>query len=148
MTPSTEATPADETRDAAARQEAERDDADVSRRTTVRYAVVRAVREFMTDQCTDLAAALVYYSVLSIVPAIVALVSILGVLADPQSVLDDLFGVIEDLGSAETVETLRPVLEQVATSSAAGWGLVLGLVTALWSASAYVTAFSRDMPTS
>lgn len=143
MTPSTEATPADETRDAAARQEAERDDADVSRRTTVRYAVVRAVREFMTDQCTDLAAALVYYSVLAIVPAIVALVSILGVLANPQAVLDDLFGVIEDLGSAETVETLRPVLEQVATSSAAGWGLVLGLVTAVWSASAYVTAFSR-----
>lgn len=143
MTPSTEATPADETQDAAARQEVERDDADVSRRTTVRYAVVRAVREFMTDQCTDLAAALVYYSVLAIVPALIALVSILGVLADPQSVLDDLFGVLEDLGSAEAVETLQPVLEGISTSSAAGWGLVLGLVTALWSASAYVTAFSR-----
>lgn len=140
MTPSTEATPADETRDVPARRE---DDSDVSRRTTVRYAVVRAVREFMSDQCTDLAAALVYYSVLAIVPAIVALVSILGVLADPQSVLDDLFKVLEDLGSGEAVETLRPVLEGIASSSAAGWGLVLGLVTALWSASAYVTAFSR-----
>ena len=143
MTPSSaEASPADDNR-ATRTHRKEQESADVSRRTTVRYAVVRAVREFMTDQCTDLAAALVYYSVLSIVPAIVALVSILGVLANPQSVLDDLFGVIEDLGSAETVETLRPVLEQVATSSAAGWGLVLGLVTALWSASAYVTAFSR-----
>lgn len=143
MTPSSaEASPADDNR-ATRTHRKEQESADVSRRTTVRYAVVRAVREFMTDQCTDLAAALVYYSVLSIVPAIVALVSILGILADPQSVLDDLFGVIEDLGSAETVETLRPVLEQVATSSAAGWGLVLGLVTALWSASAYVTAFSR-----
>lgn len=143
MTPSSAgASPADDTR-ATRTHRTEQEGADVSRRTTVRYAVVRAVREFMTDQCTDLAAALVYYSVLAIVPAIVALVSILGVLANPQSVLDDLFGVIEDLGSAEAVETLRPVLEEVSTSSAAGWGLVLGLVTALWSASAYVTAFSR-----
>lgn len=137
-----QAQPDDETRDAAAR-ESERERPGSSRPTTVRYAVVRAVREFMTDQCTDLAAALVYYSVLAIVPALIALVSILGVLADPQAVLDDLFGVVEDLGSSEVVDTLRPVLEQIASSSAAGWGLVLGLLTALWSASAYVTAFSR-----
>jgi len=120
-----------------------RDGAPAPSGATVRYAVVRSGREFLNDQCTDLAAALVYYSVLSIVPALIALVSILGLLADPKAVLDDLFGIVEDLGSTEVVDTLRPILEQVAASSAAGWGLAIGLATALWSASAYVQAFSR-----
>ncbi len=39
------------------------------------------MREFGSDQCTDLAAALVYYSVLALGPAIIAIVSILGLLS-------------------------------------------------------------------
>ena len=40
----------------------------------------RARREFKEDHLTDLAAALTYYGVLSIVPALIVLLSILGLL--------------------------------------------------------------------
>ena len=44
------------------------------------YSMRKALREFQDDECTDLAAALTYYAVLSIFPALVAMVSLLGVL--------------------------------------------------------------------
>ena len=43
------------------------------------YVLRRTVREFQHDQCTDLAAALTYYAVLSLFPALLMMVSLLGV---------------------------------------------------------------------
>src|SRR6478609_6432065 len=48
------------------------------RRESWKYVARRTVREFSKDQCTDLAAALVYYSVLAIFPAAIALLSVVG----------------------------------------------------------------------
>jgi membrane protein len=45
---------------------------------SVRFVLRKTAREFTADQCTDLAAALTYYSVLSLFPALLVMVSLLG----------------------------------------------------------------------
>jgi membrane protein len=99
----------------------------------------RTLKEFSEDNLTDWAAALTYYGVLALFPAIVALLSIIGLIADPKQITDALTAVVP--GDAAT--TIEPVIKQLASKQAAGFGLVLGLVGAIWSASGYVGAFTR-----
>jgi len=110
-----------------------------------KYIAKKTLREFTKDQCPDLAAALTYYSVLSIFPALLALVSLLGIFGDAQKTTAALLDILQGIAPGETVNTMRPVVEDLASSSAAGFTLVLGLLTALWSASGYVGAFGRAM---
>ncbi|RAX16225.1 YihY family inner membrane protein [Pseudarthrobacter sp. AG30] len=110
-----------------------------------KYIARKTLREFSKDQCPDLAAALTYYSVLSIFPALLALVSLLGIFGDPQKTTSALLDIVQGFAPGQTVETIRPVVQDIASSSAAGFTLVLGLLTALWSASGYVGAFGRAM---
>ncbi|MBG6179620.1 YihY/virulence factor BrkB family protein [Arthrobacter sp. CAN_A1] len=110
------------------------------------YVLKRTIREFGKDQCTDLAAALTYYAVLAIFPALLALVSMLGVFGQAEAttatVLDVLGGVAPDIAENET---LTDTIAGLASSSGAGLTLVIGILGAVWSASAYVGAFSRAM---
>ncbi|GAA4346416.1 YihY/virulence factor BrkB family protein [Angustibacter luteus] len=108
-------------------------------------AVKRAFREFTDDQCTDLAAALTYYSVLAIFPAAIALVSLVGVFGQGRQTVDTLLKILDDVGAGSVTQTVRGPLEQLASSPRAGLALVLGLATALWSASGYIGAFGRAM---
>lgn len=110
-----------------------------------KYIARKTVREFSSDECTDLAAALTYYAVLSIFPALLALVSVLGLVGDPAKITDALLEIVADLGPASAVETLREPITAMTQTQGAGVAFVLGLVTALWSASAYVGAFGRAM---
>ena len=109
------------------------------------YVLRTTVREFLKDQCTDLAAALTYYAVLALAPALLAMVSVLSLLERPEDAIDGIVGIAEGAGAGEQVEGIRPVLENVSDVPAAGFALVAGLVVALWSASGYVAAFSRGM---
>ena len=110
-----------------------------------RYIAKKTFREFTKDQCPDLAAALTYYSVLSIFPALLALVSLLGIFGQPEKTTGALLEIVQGFAPAETVDALREPLAQLSSSSAAGLTLVLGILTALWSASGYVGAFGRAM---
>ena len=109
------------------------------------YVVKKTMREFSKDQCTDLAAALTYYGVLALFPALIALVSLLGVFGQGQKTTDALLEIVEQVGPSSAVDTLKPTIEQLSSSQGAGIALVLGLLGALWSASGYVGAFSRAM---
>ena len=85
-----------------------------------------AAKAFRDRDLTDNAAALTYYSVLSLFPFLIVLVSLLGVLGSQDSI-DGLLRIVEDLGSASAVDTLRPPIENIVESSgAAGVALVLG----------------------
>jgi membrane protein len=117
---------------------------DLTRQAWV-YVLRKTMREFGDDQCTDLAAALTYYSVLAIFPAAIALVSLLGVIGQAQSSVNTVLQVLQPLVSPSTLSTIRPSLEQIAQSQGAGLGLVIGILGALWSASGYVSAFGRAM---
>ena len=110
-----------------------------------RYVARRTVREFIDDECPDLAAALTYYAVLAIFPAAVALVSVLGVVVDPERAVQTALDVLRPLVSSEALGTIEPALTDIASSDAAGLALVLGLAGALWTASGYVGAFGRAM---
>jgi len=104
----------------------------------------RTVTEFKEDNCTDWAAALTYYGVLAVFPAAIALLSLVGLVGDPRQTTDALLGIVEDLGPASATETFAGPIEALASrEQAAGFALVLGLATALWSASGYVGAFGR-----
>jgi membrane protein len=108
------------------------------------YVLRRTLREFGKDQCTDLAAALTYYAVLSIFPALLALVSLLGVFGQAESTTGQVMSIVQGI-APEAAKTVEPTVSQLASSSAAGLTLVLGLLGALWSASGYVGAFARAM---
>lgn len=110
-----------------------------------KYVARRAAGKFTADGSTDVAAALTYYSVLSLFPAILALVSIVGLVGQADQTTALILDLVSRAAGADTVDTLRGPLEQLTQSRAAGWALVLGLGTALWSASGYVGAFSRAM---
>jgi membrane protein len=102
----------------------------------------RTVSEFREDNLTDWAAALTYYAVLSIFPALIVLVSILGLagVSATNAILDN----IKDLGPGPAQDIISGAIKEIAASSStAGVAFVLGLVASLWTASGYVGAFSR-----
>ena len=109
------------------------------------YVVRKTVREFSDDQCTDLAAALTYYSVLALFPAAIAILSLVGLVGRGPDTVDTLLQILRDLGATSAADTLEPTLTQLSNTSHAGLALVLGLAVALWSASGYVNAFGRGM---
>jgi membrane protein len=109
------------------------------------YVVRKTAREFQHDQCTDLAAALTYYAVLSLFPAVLVVVSLLGVFGQGRRTTDAVLDIVSDLAPPSAVDTLRPTIQQLVDSPSAGFTLVLGILTALWSASGYVGAFGRAM---
>jgi membrane protein len=101
----------------------------------------RTVIRFRDDELTDSAAALTYYAVLSIFPALIALVSILGLVGD--AAIDPLKENIEALAPGPAQDILLGAIEQISSSRTAGFALVLGLAGAVWTASGYVGAFGR-----
>lgn len=107
------------------------------------YVLRKTAREFSADQCTDLAAALTYYAVLSLFPALLVLVSLLGVLGQGQRTVDALLEAASGVVPASALDLLRQPIEQAVNSPTAGVTLLIGALAALWSASGYVGAFGR-----
>lgn len=102
----------------------------------------RTFTEFKDDNLTDWAAALTYYGVLAIFPALLALVSVLGLLGESttQSLIDN----VEKAAPGPAREIAVSAIESLQKSSgAAGVLFVVGIAGALWSASGYVAAFMR-----
>jgi len=102
----------------------------------------RTVKEFKEDDLTDWAAALTYYSVLSIFPALIVLVSLLGLIGESatQPLLDNLGAVTP--GPAREIFT-NAVVGIQSGKGASGVALAVGIAGALWTASGYIGAFIR-----
>jgi membrane protein len=111
------------------------------------YVVGKAFREFSNDGCTDLAAALTYYTVLAIFPALLAIISVLGLFSDPTQTTDAVLGFISSVAGSDSqaLPILEGIIEQTTQAPAAGLSFIIGIVGALWSASGYVGAFARAM---
>ncbi|MFE2383027.1 YihY/virulence factor BrkB family protein [Streptomyces misionensis] len=110
-----------------------------------------SLREFQKDQLTDRAAALTYYGMLALFPALLVLVSLLGITG--RSTTDRLLADVRQLAPGPARDVLTRSVEQLQNSAGTGSVLaVVGIVVALWSASGYVAAFIRaanavyDMP--
>jgi membrane protein len=102
-----------------------------------------AAKGFADRNLTDGAAALTYYSVLSIFPGLIVLVSLLGVFGSEDTV-DALVRIVDSLGPQSAVDAFEePIRSAVEHSDTASVALVVGLLAALWAASGYVGAFTR-----
>jgi membrane protein len=102
----------------------------------------RTVTEFRDDNLTDWAAALTYYGILAIFPALLVVVSILGLVG--KSATQPLIDNLETVAPGPAQEILTSAIRNLQqTRGAAGVLIVVGLVTAMWSASGYVGAFMR-----
>ena len=112
-----------------------------------RFVLKNAMREFIDDQMLDAAAGLTYYTVLSIFPAVIALVSILSLLGQGGDVIRTLIEDLHERGAipVDAFRVIEPVMESLLETPAPGLGLILGIVVALWTASNYVKAFGRAM---
>jgi membrane protein len=104
----------------------------------------RTATEFMEDNLTDWAAALTYYGLLALFPALIAMVSLIGLVGDPKSTTESLTEIVTEIGPASAAETFSGPIESIASNQgAAGFAFIAGLAVALWSASGYVGAFMR-----
>jgi len=110
---------------------------DVSKMGTLK----RTFKEFSADNLTDWAAALTYYGVQAIFPAIIALVSIIGLVGGGlvQTLTDNANSL-----PAPAKDVVIPAIQNLASSKgAAGIAFIVGILLALNSASSYVAAFTR-----
>jgi membrane protein len=110
-----------------------------------------SLKEFKDDELTDRAAALTYYGVLSLFPALLVLVSLLGVAG--KSATDKVLDNLQQLTPGSARDIITRAVEQLQNNSGTGSLMaLLGIVLAVWSASGYVAAFIRsanavyDMP--
>lgn len=108
----------------------------------VRAAMGRTWRELRKDNLTDWAAALTYYAVLSVFPAILALISVLGLVGHRAT--DPLLDNLSTLAPGPARDIVTGAVESLQESQgAAGVLVIVGFAAALWSASGYVGAFMR-----
>ncbi|MCX5613385.1 YihY family inner membrane protein [Streptomyces sp. NBC_00047] len=115
-------------------------------------AVLRGtVKEFKDDELADRAAGLTYYGVLALFPALLVLVSLLGIAGDSatKQVLDNL----QKLTPGSARDVVSNAVQQLQGNAGVGSLLaIVGLAVAIWSASGYIAAFIRtsnavyDMP--
>ncbi len=110
-----------------------------------RYVLRKTLREFQLDNVTDLAAALTYWAVLAVAPAVLALVSLLGLFGDPETIVTKVMDTVTKMAPGLDLATIETLVKDLASQDKAGFALVAGLLVALWSASGYVNAFSRAM---
>jgi len=105
-------------------------------------AVKRTVREFRVDNLSDWAAALTYYGVLSIFPALLVLVSLIDLAG--RGTIDTLLANLGQVAPGSVNQILKDAIGNLQqTRGSAGVLALVGLAVALWSASGYIAAFMR-----
>jgi membrane protein len=116
----------------------------VERKTGLWPTLKRTAHEFQEDNLSDWAAALTYYGLLALFPALIALVSIVGLIANPESTTRTLTDIVTRVGPDTAASTFASPIRQVTESrGTAGFSLVVSSLVALWSASGYLGAFIR-----
>jgi membrane protein len=115
-----------------------------SQGTSLFATLKRTVTEFSEDNLSDWAAALTYYGLLALFPALIALVGLIGLVGDPASTTKTITQIVTKIGPGSAAQTFAgPIKSITAHKSTAGIMGIVGLAAALWSASSYVGAFMR-----
>ena len=103
-------------------------------------ALKRTVKAFKEDKLTDWAAALTYYGVLAIFPALLVVVSVIGLIG--ESATDTLIENLEEVAPGPAQEIFTNAIRNLeGAGSASGVAFVIGLVGAIWASSGYVNGF-------
>ena len=113
-------------------------------RTSLWATLTRTAKEYNADNLGDRAAALTYYGLLALFPALIAFVGLVGLVANPASATRTLTSIVTKIGAPSSAQTFSgPIHSLTANRSTAGIVGLAGLLGALWSASGYVGAFMR-----
>lgn len=111
---------------------------------SLRTALRRTPVSMWDDDVSDWAAALTYYAILALLPALLVTVSLIGLVS--PSATDGLIEHITAWAPAQAGESLHQALRDMADQrSAALTVVVAGGVSALWSASSYLAVFRRAL---
>jgi membrane protein len=98
-------------------------------------------------ELVDRGAALTYYSVLSLIPGLLVLFSLIGLLGD-QGTVNEVLEIFHEVGPEDVEGTAREPLESlVQDDTRSGTLLGVGLIAVLWTASAYIGSFFRASAT-
>ena len=116
----------------------------IERKASLPATLKRSVTEFLEDGMTDWAAALTYFGLLSLFPMLIALVSVIGIFADPETTTEKLTEIVSNLGPDTAADTFEGPVEGITSNrGASGITFVVGLALAIWAASGYIGAFGR-----
>ena len=112
-------------------------------RTSWADTLKRTLRKAKDDKINHWGAALTYYAVLSLFPALLVMVSLVGLFGDPERVTKVMTDTVTQLGPSTAASTFQAPIESL-TSNRGGAGIVLivSVAGALWAASGYVSAFA------
>ena len=113
---------------------------------TWRRVLFRSVAGYIEDDCTDFAAAMTYCAVTAMIPSLVVIVALVNLVTDGQAAVNAVLAVLNDLGLRSVVgnDSLTSVLNSLLVEQSSAKALLsVGLLIAVWSASGYVSAFSR-----
>jgi membrane protein len=116
------------------------------RLSTWRGVLWRSAVGFIDDDCTDFAGAMTYSTVTALVPSLIVVVALVNLVSDGPAAVDAVLGILRDLGIGSVVEneSLTSVLHSVLNNQNSARALLsFGLLIAIWSASGYVSTFTR-----
>jgi membrane protein len=106
--------------------------------------IVKAAKRYGSESRFDAAAALTYFSVLSLFPAILVGTSLIGLLS--RGATDALLEAVASFAPSDSMAIIEDAVAQLQTNPrAASFTALLGLIAAVWAASNYVAAFSRAL---
>ena len=114
---------------------------------SILYILRRAIYKFGANGGTDMAAALTYFTVLSIFPALLAIVSLLGVFGHGEESAAVILAFLKDNAPAQMYAILEDPIKQITGDHGAGLVLLTGILSAIWSASGYTGSFGRALNT-
>lgn len=109
--------------------------------------VRRSWHGFLRHRGIDSAAALTFFSALALLPAALTVVSAVALADTRAGAVRDLLATVDSVARGSTVAALTDPLQQLTRLPHPGWGLAIGLVLTLWTASGYATAFGRAVNT-
>jgi membrane protein len=112
-------------------------------RRATRYAMRRTWHGFIRHGDIDAAAALTFYSALSLFPAALAVVSGLALFDTGDRAVEVILDVVDRLVQPDTSQAVRAVFEQLSLLPDSGWALLVATLLTLWTVSGFATAFGR-----
>ena len=111
------------------------------RGTTIGAELKTLVGRVLVHDLPQLAAALTYYTVLSLLPALLVVVSLLGLVGLSSDTVHSLLESLGELGAPWAAQAVSDMLGTVLRSSNSGTVFTVSVVIALWAASSYVGSF-------
>jgi membrane protein len=114
--------------------------------STWRGVLWRSAVGFIDDDCTDFAAAMTYSAVTAMIPSLLVVVALVNLVSDGPAAVQAVLGILRDLGAGPVVtnSSLTAVLDSVLNNENSSRVLLsVGVLIAVWSASGYVSTFTR-----